>query len=99
MRIQILLVALALVGCAHNPDAQTQTPTQRAGAALSAADECGGKLTDAMNSVLALAVQQEGIGAVKAAEFSYRALWAEAALTTVERDVMCARAFRNGWIQ
>lgn len=68
MRALTITAALLLAGCAHTESqAQTQTPTQRAGAALAAAQECGGSLTSTLNSDLALAVQQEGTGAVKAA--------------------------------
>ena len=109
MRAAAVFGVLAIAGCAQISPAigdrqstrgvQVTTPTQRVGAALAAADECGGELTPSMSSVVALAVEQEGGGAVRAAEYTYRALWTEAELSPVERDLFCANAFKNGWIQ
>lgn len=102
MRVLGLMPALFLIGCAHTgAKTQPQTPTQRAGAALVASEKCGGNLTNEMYGILAAAVKQEGTGAMKAAEYHYRALWVEAGLDSdsAQHDGMCAQIFRNGWLQ
>lgn len=100
MRAAYMAIVLLLVGCTHvAPESRIQTPTQRAGAALAASQECGGRLSERSNNDAALAVAQDGIGAVKAAEYSYHALWVQMGESGPEHDQMCAMAYKNGWIQ
>jgi hypothetical protein len=100
-----LVCVLFVASCAHSArtasEGEAQTPTQKAADALVAREKCGGDLTERLKDIVALAVQREGTAAVKAAEYSDRATWALAGFDAdpALRDAMCAKIFRNGWLQ
>jgi len=96
------LATALLGGCMHtNTSAQPISPIQRIASVLVGSEKCGGTLSGEMNTLLAATIKEHGTGALQAEEYSYRAYWAQAGLDTdaVQRDAMCARIFRNGWLR